>query len=118
MIDLQAQTSSSFSPLTIHIGGLPSYPHRLTIDGSTGMGLDLAPASVEDGRGLVVLKVDPTGVAGVAGVVKVGDVLLTVNGTNVLVLPAASAIQVLAVAATTGSVTLQLRHTPSFIFRV
>jgi hypothetical protein len=51
----------------------------LAIDGSTGLGLQLGQYSA-DGTGLVVLHVDSAGVAGKAGVIKVGDVVLNVNG--------------------------------------
>lgn len=89
----------------------------LAIDGSTGLGLQLGQYSA-DGTGLVVLHVDSAGVAGKAGVIKVGDVVLNVNGTNLLPLPAVSAVQVLAVAAATGSATLRVKHTQAFGFGV
>lgn len=81
---------------------------QLSVDGSTGLGFEVAPATA-DGNGLVVVGVAETGLASKAGICK-GDVVSAVNGASVTGVAAAKAVQALAIAAATGAVSLTLVH--------
>lgn len=81
---------------------------QLKVDGSVGLGLEVAPATA-DGNGLVVVSVASGGLAASAGMFK-GDVVAAVNGTSIVAVGAAQAVRLMAVGAATGAVTLTLSH--------
>lgn len=87
---------------------------HLVVDGSVGLGFELAPATVEK-KGLVVVGVAEAGLAATAGVTA-GDVVVAVNGVPVATVAAAEAVQMVAAAAATGAVALTLSHPIVFGF--